>query len=231
MLIAPALASGSTFAIGTTTVTCTATDAASNTAKTSFTVTVRDTTAPVFGAVSNVTAEATSSLGAAVTYVTPAAADAVGATVSCAPASGATFPIGTTAVTCTAKDAAANSSTAAFTVTVKDTKAPVLTITGSSTTLIWSPNKILTPVTISGKITDVTRTSASYKVLDEYGKIQPSGTVTVAADGSYSFVVKLEAYRNGTDSNGRLYTITVTALDSFGNSGSIQTFVTVPHSQ
>jgi hypothetical protein len=39
-------ASGSTFAIGTTTVQCTATDTHNNTAHGSFTVTVRDTTAP-----------------------------------------------------------------------------------------------------------------------------------------------------------------------------------------
>jgi hypothetical protein len=40
--------SGSTFPIGTTTVTANATDAAGNTATGSFTITVRDTTAPVF---------------------------------------------------------------------------------------------------------------------------------------------------------------------------------------
>lgn len=46
------VAPGSTFPVGTTTVTATATDAAGNTSSASFTVTVRDTTAPVLGTVS-----------------------------------------------------------------------------------------------------------------------------------------------------------------------------------
>ncbi|MBA3854732.1 MAG: hypothetical protein C0503_09960 [Gemmatimonas sp.] len=45
-------ASGSTFALGTTTVTATATDAAGNQSSATFTVTVRDTTAPTFTSVS-----------------------------------------------------------------------------------------------------------------------------------------------------------------------------------
>ena len=43
-------ASGTTFALGATTVNCSATDAAGNEATGSFTVTVRDTTAPVLHA-------------------------------------------------------------------------------------------------------------------------------------------------------------------------------------
>ena len=44
--------------------------------------------------------------------------DAV-ASLSCVPASGSTFPIGTTTVTCTASDTHGNTSTASFTVRVK----------------------------------------------------------------------------------------------------------------
>ena len=86
-------------------------------------------------------------------------------------------------------------------------------------------------MTVSGKITEVSLKSATFKVVDEYGKIQPSGTITVAANGNYSFVISLEAYRNGTDSNGRLYTITVTAVDTGNRSASAQAIVTVPHNQ
>ncbi|HEX4525381.1 MAG TPA: HYR domain-containing protein [Gaiellaceae bacterium] len=112
-------ASGSTFALGTTTVTCSATDAAGNTGSATFTVTVHDTTAPVYGPAPNVTVNATSPAGAVVTFPTPPATDAVGVSSNvCTPASGATFPVGTTTVTCLAADAAGNVATTTFTVTV-----------------------------------------------------------------------------------------------------------------
>jgi hypothetical protein len=224
-------ASGSLFALGTTAIICTATDPAGNSASASGTVTVVDTTAPVIGPAANVTAEATSASGAIVTYATPSVADAVGATISCAQASGTTFPLGTTTVTCTAADAAGNTAARTFTVTVADTQAPVVTAAANPPTLLWSPNKTMTPVTISGQITDPSLKAASFKVVDEYGKVQPSGTIAVAADGSYAFVVRLEAYRNGNDANGRLYTIVVTAVDAFGRMSSAQAVVTVPHNQ
>lgn len=115
-------ASGSTFALGTTSVVCSATDTAGNTATVSFNVTVRDTTAPAFGNVpANITTTATTPDGAVVTYNSPTATDAVSGNVAvtCTPSSGSTFPIGTTTVTCTASDSAGNSAQASFTVTVE----------------------------------------------------------------------------------------------------------------
>ena len=165
------------------------------------------------------------------TYATPAVTDAVGATILCSPASGSLFAIGSRTVTCTAKDAALNSSTKSFTVTVSDTLPPIITAVATPPTLLWSPNKMMTPVTVSGKITDINLKSASYKVVDEYGKVQPSGTITVAANGNYSFIVSLEAYRNGNDDDGRRYTITVTAVDQGNRSATAQAIVMVPHNQ
>jgi Ca2+-binding RTX toxin-like protein len=51
--------------------------------------------------------------------------------VTCLPASGATFPLGTTTVTCTATDAAGNARTGTFPVTVRDTTPPTLTLLGA----------------------------------------------------------------------------------------------------
>src|SRR5205807_9260408 len=82
---------------------------------------VRDTTAPTLTVPGNITVNATGPAGAVVTY-TASATDAVTAspTITCVPASGSTFPIGTTTVSCTAKDAANNvSAPKTFTVTVK----------------------------------------------------------------------------------------------------------------
>lgn len=119
-------ASGSTFAIGTTTVACTVTDRIGAFASGSFTVTVRDTTAPAIAAHGNVTADATGAAGAVVTYTRPAYTDLVSGSglASCAPASGSTFAIGTTTVTCTATDAAGNTGRATFSVTVENTTTP-----------------------------------------------------------------------------------------------------------
>ena len=119
-------ASGSLFAIGHTTVTCTATDAAGNAATTTFDVDVRDTTGPAIQAHAGVVAEATGPAGATVTYTAPTASDLVDGALatSCAPSSGTTFALGHTTVTCTAQDAAHNSSSSTFDVNVRDTTPP-----------------------------------------------------------------------------------------------------------
>jgi hypothetical protein len=73
----------------------------------------------------NITVNATSPQGAVVTYAAPTAVDEAGdspaATVSCDHASGATFPIGTTKVTCTAtsSDDIPSAASGSFTVTVE----------------------------------------------------------------------------------------------------------------
>jgi hypothetical protein len=131
-------------------------------------------------------------------------------------------------VTATVNDANYQGS-AAGTFTILMPPLPRLTASADPSTLLWSPNKLLIPVTVSGQVsgTDVT---VAYTVRDEYGTVQPRGTATIANE-LYSFVVKLEAYRYGSDANGRLYTITVTATDRFGRQTSAVTTVTVPHDQ
>jgi hypothetical protein len=116
--------SGSTFSIGTTPVTCTASDAANNTATTSFNVIVQDTTKPTLSLPSNMTVEADLSAGKTVTYSATASDLVSSVTPSCSPASGSTFPIGTTTVNCTATDGAGNTQPGSFTVTVTDASGP-----------------------------------------------------------------------------------------------------------
>ncbi|XXF76810.1 HYR domain-containing protein [Myxococcaceae bacterium GXIMD 01537] len=121
-------APGGTFPLGETTVTAMATDAAGNEGSCAFRITVRDTTAPSLSCPAPVTAEATRASGANVSYSAPTASDSSSAvTVTPSHASGSPFPLGTTAVTVTARDAAGNESSCAFDVTVRDTTAPALT--------------------------------------------------------------------------------------------------------
>jgi hypothetical protein len=121
-------ASGSTFPVGTTTVTVTATDASGNKTTTTFTVTVKDTEAPKIGQNADIkVANDAGKCGAVVTYAAPTVSDnCAGVSVVCNPASGSTFPVGTTLVTCTATDAAGNTATSTFNVTVTDSEKPTI---------------------------------------------------------------------------------------------------------
>ncbi len=95
---------------------------------------VVDTTAPVIVAHATVTVEATSASGATVTYTSPVTSDNIDSAgvATCLPASGTTFALGTTPVSCNATDAAGNQAvTTNFNVVVQDTTAPVITLNGS----------------------------------------------------------------------------------------------------
>jgi uncharacterized repeat protein (TIGR01451 family) len=120
--------SGSQFPIGTTTVTCTATDATPNQANCSFTVTVSDTQPPTITCPASIVVPNGANLcGAAVSYTNPVVTDnQPGATFACSPAAGSIFPVGVTVVTCTATDVGGNHSTCSFSVTVNDTQLPVI---------------------------------------------------------------------------------------------------------
>ena len=224
--------SGDRFAIGTTSIYCVATDAAGNeTPPTNlFDINVADTTAPVI----TLSGPAVMNIELKAAFIDP------GATTTDAVTTGLTIVrtgvvntnvSGTYTLTYTATDTAGNIGTATRTVIVADTQAPVVDSSANPSVLLWSPNKTLTPVTISGTVIEASLSSVTFKVVDEYQKIQPTGTVTVAANGTYSFVVRLEAYRNGNDTNGRVYTIIVTARDTSGRTSSSSTIVRVPHNQ
>jgi uncharacterized repeat protein (TIGR01451 family) len=121
--------SGSFFPLGTTVVTCTATDAAGNTSTATFNIVVVDNEDPVIAAAPNVVRTIPTGVSVAVTFPTPAATDNSGsASVVCVPASSSTFNVGTTTVTCTARDAAGNTAATSFTVRV--TSSAVLPETG-----------------------------------------------------------------------------------------------------
>ena len=100
-----------TFAVGTTIVTWTATDAAGNTGTATQNVTVVDTTGPVVTPPADVTAEATGAL-TTVSIGTATATDLVDGVPSLSNDAPVTFPVGTTIVTWTATDAAGNTGTA-----------------------------------------------------------------------------------------------------------------------
>ena len=121
--------SGATFALGTTPVTCTATDAGGNVGQATFQVEVVDTTGPTVTQADILGVEADSIAGTVVVF-TPTVLDAVdpSPTLACSPTSGATFALGTTPVTCTATDTSGNQAHVMFDVEVVDTTPPSLVL-------------------------------------------------------------------------------------------------------
>jgi hypothetical protein len=120
-------ASGTTFAIGATTVMCSAKDAAGNGGSSSFVVTVVDTSAPALTVPSNISVTTVNGAStASVTYSASAADLGQAVQVTCSSTAGIAsvypvtqaFPVGATLVTCTASDGRGNTATGSFTVTV-----------------------------------------------------------------------------------------------------------------
>lgn len=117
-------ASGGVFALGSTEVTCKAT-LADESAEAKFSVVVADTTAPTLTQPADIAVTGTS-VGKVVSYALPTASDAVDSSlvVACSPASGSTFGLATTVVTCSATDAAGNTGNTTFNVVVNELDIP-----------------------------------------------------------------------------------------------------------
>ena len=172
--------SGSTFALGANTVTLTATDAADNSATSSFTVTVRDTTAPTITLPANQTLEATGPDGAIATF-SASANDLVSGSVEVtySSPSGSSFALGTNIVTVTATDAAGNTATDTFTVTVRDTTAPVITVPETITAEATSSDGAI--VTLVGSATDLVNGTVPVTFSPATNTNFPIGETTVTA--------------------------------------------------
>jgi large repetitive protein len=179
--------SGSTFPLGTTGVSCTATDGSGNSAGGNFSVTVRDTTPPVINVPAGQTVEATGSSGAVVSYSGVSASDTVSGnlTPTCSKASGTAFPLGTTAVNCTATDGSGNSRTGSFAITVRDTRPPVVTVPAGKTVEATGPATAVAYAGVSA--TDTVSGNLTPQCTKASGSGFPVGTTTVtctATDGS-----------------------------------------------
>src|SRR6185295_7733214 len=190
-------ASGSTFPVGTTTVTATATNSCGSTNCT-FTVTVNDTEKPSLTVPADITVSNDPGVcGAAVSFTVTATDNCPGVTVS-GPASGTFFPTGTTTVAVTATDGSGNATTKTFTVTVNDTEKPVLTVPANIT--------VSNDAGVCGAVVTFT-TSAT----DNCGGV---GTITSTPPSGSTFPV-------GTT------TVTSTVMDFAGNTATETFTVTV----
>lgn len=200
------LSSGSTFPLGITTITYTATDSSGNTTTCSFDIVVVDAEAPVMTCPANITMSTDSGLcTAVVTFSTPAATDncsAASVVQTSGPASGSAFPLGVTTITYTATDSAGNTSTCTFDVTVNDIEAPIVNC-GTNITTCAGEETMITASAI-----DLCSGIASLDYV-------LSGATTGSGSGT-----GLVSFNAGTT------TVTYTATDSSGNTSTCSFTVT-----
>lgn len=217
-------ASGSLFPIGTTTVSCTATDSdttisdgpITTSSTVTFTVNVVES-APVFSGVPGpITATAGSTDTATVTYgpisasesevgggtetVTPTCTSTNGGTATL---TGGTFNLGSSTVTCTAADPDGLTSTASFTVTVNDV-APVLS---------------LPPSPVVANATSPAGATVTYSTVTANEPGEPAETINVTCSANTS-----ATSANGFISSGNFpigdTTVTCTATDPDGTTAT-----------
>ncbi|GEM_PF-1838679 len=110
------------------------------------TYTVPDTTPPTLHLPSDITIEATGPSGAVTTFVATADdTNPAHPVVICLPVSGSTFSLGQNTISCSTTDTALNTATGTFKITVQDTTPPVITLNGSSPTIIQVHNLYAEP--------------------------------------------------------------------------------------
>ena len=226
--------SGSTLPVGTTVVQCTAGDRAGNVGDASFSVIVRDVTPPALTLPSPMVVEASSASGAVVTFAATAVDLIDGPVdVTCVPATGETFPIGTTTVECTAADAAQNTATGQFVVTVLDTTAPVLASIIPSQASLSPPNHQLIRVSFAAVASDAVGASCSIISATSSEADNGTGDGDTANDVQIAGALQADLRAERDPKNGgRIYTISVRCTDPAGNvSATKSATVIVPKSQ
>lgn len=217
--------SGSTFHVGSTVVSCRATDTAGNAATKTFSVTVRDTTPPTLSLPSDMVLEATGPSGAVATW-TATATDLVDGPlpVVSKPPSGSTFPLGSSTVSCTASDSAHNAASATFRVTVIPAVNHAPVANDDATTCAQDARAV---INVLANDTDVDTTHESLTVTSVVGP--SNGTLRLAATGEATYTPRAGFF--GTDAftycvfDGELssapatVTITVTRVGAVGRIG------------
>ena len=226
--------SGSLFLITTTTVNCSATDSHGNTAEGSFTVTVQDTTPPDLDLPENMTVPATGPTGAVVTFEATAFDIVAGnVPVTCVPASGDLFPVGTTTVNCSARDTFNNVANGFFLVTVVDLAPPIVTVR-LNPGVLWPPNHKMVNIQVTVTVVDTDPNPfCRITQVTSNEPVNGPGDGNRVPDWIFSGLnLQLRAERSGHaphGSVGRIYTVTVACTDRDGNTGFGTATAIVPH--
>src|SRR5262249_37145745 len=146
-------------------------------------LTPQDTTPPELTLPGTITVEASSPSGSVVVF-NATAVDAVDGPrpVTCLPASGSTFSVGTTTVNCSASDTHGNIGRGSFTVVVQDTTAPTLTLPVNL--VLNSTSNAGTTVTYTASATDLVDGARPVDCSRSSGSMFPIGLTTVSCSTS-----------------------------------------------
>ncbi len=107
-------------------------------------------------------------------------------------------------------------------------------VSSPDTVSLWPPDHSTELVEITGTMKlpeGCTLLDAGYSIDDEYGVYTSVGTLSTSEDGNFTLTVPVEAWREGTDRDGRHYTITLFARDEAGTGSSGPITIVVPHDQ
>ena len=221
-------ASGSLFVLGSTTVTCNAVDSHGNPSHAAFPVKVVDTTPPVITVPAPIVVQADSSSGAVVAYGVTAV-DLVDGPVAaaCLPASGSLFVVGTTTVTCNAKDAK-NNAAAPKSFTVKVTAPPV--VPGPPVTppppTTTAPAPLLPPTLKPQPVSNFTTAPGDRRVLVSWKLPAGDGLhvelqrTTGGGSPKTIYVGAALSFADTHLQNGSTYTYSIVVVDAAGNRSS-----------
>jgi uncharacterized repeat protein (TIGR01451 family) len=239
--------SGNVFPVGQTFVTYTADDGHGHTKSATQTVTVIDNTPPSLSVPPDQTVNApANSCSANVNPGTASGNDnCPGVTItgvrSDSQPLNAPYPVGTTTITWTAKDASNNTTTGVQTIKVKDATAPVIVLT-TNTISLTPPNHQYITFTISDLVASVsdlcdTSVDISDVVISQVTSDEPEDAngngdgntqndIVITPDCK-SLQVRSERSGNG---DGRVYTVTLKVKDSSGNVATATRKIFVPNS-
>lgn len=220
--------SGSFFPLGISTVHCTATDA-NGTGTLDIEVIVSDTTPPVLSLPDDIT-----TTNPVVTF-TATATDLVDGAITpvCTPASGSTFDVGTTVVSCTATDSSLNETTGTFNVTViADTTPPEVLRISASPDVLSPPNHEMVAVTVTVEATDDIDPSPVSQIVAVTSNqpIEGTGDGDQTPDWEITGPLTLNLRAERASGEDRVYTITVVTSDAAGNTTSSTVTVTANNS-